>query len=136
MTGSPSIKRILLIAVMFAPMAHAGVAGWLTSEARDWQFIQKSGGVKIGAPLEKSGRTVLPVGYWPEGNSGLAVRKVELKRSGSQIVIRIYTQVAEKGSDTGRVHYGDLAGIPAGRYAVYYETAGDSAKRLGEIVIK
>ena len=130
------MKRILLVLVMFAPLAHAGLAGWLTSEARDWGFIQKSGGVKIGVPVEKAGRTVLPVGYWPEGNSGLAVRKVELKRIGSQIVIRIRTQVAEKGSDTGRVHYGDLAGIPPGKYEVFYETAGDSAKRLGEIEIK
>jgi hypothetical protein len=69
-------------------------------------------------------------------NSGLAVRKIELKRHGAQIAIRVVTQVVEKGSDCGLMHYGDLAGIPTGSYEVYYENPGDPVKWLGKIEIK
>jgi hypothetical protein len=127
----------VLVSLMLATAAHAGVVGWLTSETRDWQFIQQSGGViQIHPPIEKDGTRVLPVDYWPKFNSGLAVRKIKLRRQGAQIVIRVVTQVVEEGSDTGRVHYVDLTGIPAGSYQVFYETAGDPAKFLGRFEIK
>jgi hypothetical protein len=137
----------ILISAMLATASRGGIAGWLTSGARDWSFIQQTGGIRIAAPLEKEGRKVLPVEYYVQGtvavtcqptliNSGLAVRKIELKRKGAQLVIRVVTQVVEKGSDVGRIHYGDLADIPAGSYEVFYETAGDSAKSLGKIDIQ
>jgi hypothetical protein len=132
------MKRLLLLVVSLAltSAAHAGIVGWFTSEARDWQFVQKSGGIRIAAPIEKEGKNVLPVEYWPEGNSGLAVRKIELKQKGTQIVIRIFTQLVEKDSDTARTHFSDLSGIAPGSYEVYYESAGDPAKLLGRIEIK
>src|SRR5258708_7611001 len=115
---------VFLFSLTVASAGHAGIVGWLTSEARDWQFIQKTGGIRVSAPLEKEGRRVLPIEYWPEGNSGLAVRKIELKKKGTQLVIRVVTQVVEKGSDTARVHHVDLSGVSDGSYEVYYETAG------------
>src|SRR5262245_7945976 len=100
------MKRVLILAVVFAtPSMHGAILGWLTSQARDWQFVQQSGGIRVGTPIEKDGRRVVPVEYWPEGNSGLAVRKIDLKKHGVQLVIRVFTQVAEKGSDTARVHH-------------------------------
>jgi hypothetical protein len=66
----------------------------------------------------------------------MAVRKIEVRRNKSQILIRVVTQVVEKGSDTGRIHYADLSDIPAGAYEVYYESAADPVKRLGQIEIK
>lgn len=132
------MKSLLAVVVSFtlATAAHAGVVGWLSSETRDWQFIQQSGGIRIHPPIKKDGKRVLPVDYWPAGNSGLAVRKIKLKKRGAQIVIRVVTQVVEEGSDTGRVHYVDLTGIPAGSYQVYYETAGDPMKFLGRFEIR
>ena len=131
------MKRILLlVVVVFAPVAHAGVIGWFTSEARDWLFIQRSGGIRIGAPIEKAGRRVLPVDYWPEGNSALVVRKIELKKQGANLVVRVFTQVVEKHSDASRTHYVDLSTIGGGVYEVYYETAGDPVKHLGRIETK
>jgi hypothetical protein len=127
---------VILVSLTFATTGRAGIVGWLTSEARPWQFIQQTGGIRVSAPLEKEGRTVLPVDYWPEGNSGLAVRRIELKKKGAQLVIRVVTQVVEKGSNPARVHFVNLAGVPAGSYEVYYETAGDPAKRLARIDIK
>ena len=87
------VLLVLLVSLTVASAGHAGIVGWLTSEARDWQFIQKSGGIRINTPLEKEGRSVLPIEYWPEGNSGLAVRKIKLKKKGAQLVIRVVTQV-------------------------------------------
>jgi hypothetical protein len=130
-----TLLAIVLSAVL-AATAHAGIAGWFTSEVRDWQFIQQTGGIHISAPIEKDGKKVLPVDYQPRFNSGLAVRKIDLKNRGTQIVIRVVTQVAEKGSDTAEVHYVDLSGMPTGIYEVYYETAGDPAKLLGRIEIR
>ena len=126
----------MLVFLAFATVVNAGIVGLLTSKARDWQFIQSSGGIRISSPIEKEGRKVLPVDYWPEGNSGLAVRKIELKKEGTQIVLRVVTQVAEKGSDTARTHYVNLSDIPTGSYEVYYETAGVPAKLLGRIDLK
>jgi hypothetical protein len=132
------MKKIIVIVASFtlAAVANAGIAGLLSSKTRDWRFVQSSGGIRISAPIEKEGRRVLPVDYWPKGNSGLAVRKIELKQSGGQIVVLVVTQLVETGSDTARIHYVDLSGIPAGSYEVYYETAGDPTKHLGRIEIK
>ena len=132
------MKQLLLLLVSLAltSATQAGIVGWFTSEARDWQFVQKSGGIRIAAPVEKAGKMVLPVEYWPEGNSDLAVRKIELKQKGAQIVLRVFTQLVEKGSDTARTHYVDLSGVAPGPHEVYFETAGDPAKLLGRIEIK
>jgi hypothetical protein len=114
----------------------------LTSETRDWDFIQKTGGIRISSPIDKGGKLVLPVEYGVQGltaitcpptliNSGLAVRKIEIKKIASVLVLRVVTQVFEKGSDTEIVHYVDLDSIPVGSYKVYYETAGDTKKYIG-----
>ena len=132
---------------MFTTTLHASVIGWLTSDAQDWDFVQKTGGIRISNPIKKDGKIVLPVEYDVSGltavtqkptlmNSGMTVRKIELKRKGTQIIIRVVTQVAEKGTHAGPVHYADLDDLPPGKYQVYYGTAGDAGKNLGEIEIK
>jgi len=128
--------RILAILLAFASStAQAGIAGWLSSEARDWQFVQNSGGIRIGLPVEREGRLFLPIEYWPEGNSGFAVRKVTLRREGARLVVLVYTQLVEKGAATGRVHYASLNGVPAGSYDVYYEGV-EPTKHLGRIEVR
>ncbi len=143
-----TLTTILIpIAVTLTTAAQGGIVGWLTSDTRTWSFVQQTGGIRIGVPIEKEGRKVLPVEYYVQGivaitcqptlmNSGLAVRKIELKKQGAQIVIRVVTQLVEKDSDVGRIHYGDLSDIPKGSYEVFYETAGDTAKSLGTITIR
>ena len=127
---------IVLVTLALAVSAPGGIAGWFTAEARDWPFVQQTGGIRIAAPIVKEGKRVLPVDYWPEGNSGLAVRKIGLKRNGSQLIIQVITQIVEKGSDTARRHFVDLSAVSSGAFEVYYETAGDPAKLLGRIEIK
>jgi hypothetical protein len=141
-------KLLLIVAFLISTTTlHASVIGLFTSDARDWDFVQRTGGIRISKPIQREGKTVLPVEYDVSGlttvmrkptlmNSGLTIRKIEIKRDGAQIIIRVVTQVAEKGTHAGPVHYADLDNPPTGKYRVYYETAGDAEKYLGEIEIK
>jgi len=134
-------KLLILIALLAISMtSQAGIVGWLSSEARNWAFIQKNGGIQIAAPFEKDGKRILPVTcYIVKYNSGLIVRRVEVKRRDLQIAIRIITSLVEKGnvsSASGFVNYADITDIPLGKYDVYYEHFGDSKKFLGAIEIK
>jgi len=138
----------LLIFLVATSDARAGLVGWLTSAVCSWNTVQQTGGIRIGEPLEKDDRLVLPVEYDASGvsgvtrhanriNSGLVVRKVSANRSGNgRIIIRVVTQVAEKNSDTGRMHYADLENFPPGAYSVYYGDADDPDKLLGKIRVK
>ncbi len=137
----------LIIALPFSTCASAGIVGLLTSETRGWQFIQQTGGMRIGVPIEKDGKKMLPIEYDVSGlttvtckpttmNSGLAVRRIQAATKDGKIVIRVVTQVVEKTSISGPKHLSDLSGIPRGSYDVYYEIAGDPEKRLGRIEIK
>jgi hypothetical protein len=126
---------------MLATLAHGGILGWLTSKSQDWTFIQETGGIRVGAPIEKDGKQVLPVDYWPNGNSGLAVRRINLTRKETpngddQIIIQVVTQLVEKGADTAKIHYVDLTGIPPGRYEVYYEGKPEYERLLAQIDTK
>jgi len=134
-------KLLILIALLIITTAsEAGIVGLLSSEARDWDFIQKNGGVQIAAPIEKDGKRLLPVTcYIAKYNSGLIVRRIEIKQKGSQIAIRIFTSLPEKdsGSNTsGFVSYADITDIPLGHYDVFYEHFGDKAKFIGSMEIR
>lgn len=134
------IILVLIALLTFSTTSQAGTVAWLSSEARDWDFIQKNGGIQIAAPFEKEGKRVLPVTcYIAKYNSGIVVRRVEVKRKDSQIAIRIYTSLPEKGnvsSTSGFVSYADMADIPIGQYEVFYEHFGDKTKFVGVIDIK
>jgi hypothetical protein len=140
------LTAIVALSIL-AITANAGIIGWATSESRDWQFIQKTGGIRIGLPINRDGKFVLPVEYDVSGlssitckpslqNSGLAVRKIGLDRKDKYIVLQVYTQVDENTNNKGSMHYVDLSGIPTGSYEVFYAIAGDPEKRLGQIEIK
>jgi hypothetical protein len=142
------IRVFLAVALLaVAVPAHAGIVGWATTQSRSWEYIQQTGGIRIGSPMARDGKAVLPVEYDVSGlstitckpavqNSGLAVRRVELKRKDTQLVLQVYSQLAENGGATGTRHYVDLSGIPAGRYEVFYGVAGDPGSRLGQIEIR
>ncbi|MCM0084541.1 hypothetical protein L4X63_23485 [Geomonas sp. Red32] len=127
--------------------AHAGVMGWFTSEVRDWEFIQKTGGLRVLAPVKREGKLLLPVEYDVSGlttittkpimmNSGQSVRKIDCKREGTAILIVVKTQIAEKGVSAEPLHYADLDGAPPGTYKVFYGAPYVPADGLGVIEIK
>lgn len=147
MSAAANLARVLLATgalLLLSATANAGPAGWASAKAADWQFIQQTGGLRLEVPVKKDGRNILPIVYHVQGtievtrkptliNSGMAVRKITVEQKDHFLVLRVITQAIEKGSDTSGRHYADLSGIPAGHYVVYYESAGDPAKRLGAI---
>jgi hypothetical protein len=103
--------------------------------------------MRSSSPIEKDGKRVLPVEYDVTGlstitckptltNSGLAVRRIDVERLYAVLVIRVVTQIVEVGTASGRMHYADRGDIPKGAYEIYYEDAGDAARRLGKIDIR
>ncbi len=141
-------KGLLILAMLLTnTLAHAGIIGWATAEARDWDFICKTGGIRISQPVQKAGKTFLPVTYDVSGlttvthaptliNSGLAVKKIAIRRDDTLLLIHVVTQVFEQGAQTGPLHAVNLDDIPAGRYQVFYETAGPGGAKLGEIELQ
>lgn len=138
---------LVLLVLILAVSAPAGILGWLTASSRMWEFIQLTGGIRIAEPVISQGQLVLPVEYDASGsraitrspagaNSGLVVRSVQARlKPGHQIVIWVVTQVAEKDSPTGWRHHAELKGIPPGTYEVYYADAGDPGKFLGKVAV-
>jgi hypothetical protein len=142
--------KFLFALTLFATgsTAQAGLVGWLTSSTCSWDSVQKTGGIRIGEPLEKDGRLVLPVEYDATGvtgitrrslqiNSALVLRKIESSQSGTgRIVIRVVTQIAENDRASGRMHYADLDDFPPGAYSVYDGDANDADRFLGRIRVR
>jgi hypothetical protein len=140
---------VLLIGLTLATAASAGVVGWLTAQECSWSFVQKTGGIRIGQPVERDGRLVLPVEYDITGtsagvtqrptlvNSGLVVRDIKADRTkNGRIVLVVVSQVIEEGNRPAGLHYAGLEGISTGTYDVYYEDAGDPDKFLGKIQVR
>ena len=128
-------------------LSHSGLLTPLTSQTCTWEFIQGVGGIRIGAPAQKQGKMVLPVECDPNGvevtrkptyvNSvRLAVRKIQVERKGNQIVLKLVRQMSDAYHPRAQFNDASLAGIPAGQYDVFYETAGDAGKLLGHVEIK
>jgi hypothetical protein len=136
------MKKLLILITLLtiSTTSQAGIVGRLSSEAQDWEFIQKNGGIQIAAPFEKEGQRVLPVTcYVAKYNSAMVVRRVEVKRKDLRLAIRIITSLVEQGrvnGASGFVNYADITDVPIDRYDVYYEHFGDKAKYLGVIDIK
>lgn len=147
MPALPKKMFLLVLGLLTAHAAHAGVVGWLTAKDRSWNYVQQTGGIRIGQPTTQDGKVTLPVDYDPTGvtgvtvrptvmNSGQAVRRIEAKRvTQNRIVLTVVTQVVEEKSKLGRAHLADLSAIGSGAYDVFYEDAGATEKFLGRINI-
>jgi len=127
--------------MLLAPPARA-------ADARDWDYIKRTGGLRIAEVVTRDGKQFLPVEYDASGakgvvepseitNTGLAVRKIDVRQKNVKyLVVRVITEPAGKDSDTGRLHYGKLPDLSPGTYEVYYETPGDPERYLGNVEIK
>lgn len=140
---------VLLIGLTLATAVSAGVVGWLTAQECSWSFVQKTGGIRIGQPVERDGQLVLPVEYDITGtsagvtqrptlvNSGLAVRHIKADRTkDGRITLVVVSQAIEEGNRPAGLHYAGLEGISTGPYDVYYEDADDREKFLGKIHVR
>jgi hypothetical protein len=138
-------KSILLVLALASSLV---VLPARASDTRDWDYIKRTGGLRIAEPVTRDGKLFLPVEYDASGtkgaveppeitNTGLAVRKVDVRQKKVKyLVVRIITEPAGKGRETERMHYGRLPDLSPGTYEVYYETPGDPEKYLGNVEIK
>jgi hypothetical protein len=134
----PSIAFILLL---FATPVHAGLPQFLTSQERDWAFIQSVGGMKVSAKdstltveCDVSGLktvTVKPTLI----NSGIGVRKLKHKRDGNTILLTLSTCVIGKGITTSPKPV-DLSACPEGEYSVEYLDPNRARHPIGKIAIR
>jgi hypothetical protein len=128
------------ILLFTATIAYAGIAGFLTKESRNWQFIQSVGGMKISqqgntlkVECDVSGTkkiTVKPTMI----NSGIGVRDLKHKRVGKTIQLNLITSVFEKGMRSSCKAL-NLSAYPAGEYSVQYLDPDGTTHFLGKITL-
>ena len=131
------MKQALVVILAFALIqsANAGLIGIFTAKARDWEFVENSGGLVLHEVEMRNGELVLPVEYSPVGHSGLIVRKISIKRKGGMMVLRVFTQVAEDGVESRKLHYLSLFDYGPGTYRVHYGKISNPEKLLGNISV-
>ncbi len=138
---------LALIAGIILGFSACSTFRYWSAQPVDWQFIQRAGGIRIGEPVTKEGKVLLPVECDLSGlqeittqptqmNSALVVQKVNARRVGAVIILQVISQLLEKGEAVETVHYADLSDIPAGTYEVYYERAGVTEQHLGQITLR
>lgn len=115
----------------------------ITSRTVDWEFIQKTSGLRVMNPILESGRVLLPIEYDPSGttnitqpstliNSGLMVRKIKAEWKGSLLMLEVVTSVIENGAQPKHSHYIDITSSPRMKFSVAYGIMRNKAVSLGE----
>lgn len=119
----------------------------LTSEQRDWAFIQSVGGLAVGEPQRLAdGNYRLPINCDVSGlkqitikpttlNSALAVRETGCAVRGQTIQLWIKTCVMDARHSPAAPDM-VLKNVPAGRYQVQYRSRDGSVVNLHEIELK
>lgn len=119
----------------------------VTSESRDWNFIQSVGGLAVGEPQKQADGTYrLPINCDVSGlkqvtikptiiNSALAVREIAYAVRGQTIQLWIKTCVIDSRHSPAAPDV-TLKNIPPGRYQVHYRSRDGSVMNLREIEIK
>lgn len=123
---------VALVSLLALSTATASVFGWLTEERADWDFIQKTGGVRIESLVPCEDGWLLTVKYDVSGmtqvthkpeqiNSGMMVRRVIAKPTVSNYIdLEIRTSVIEEGAAPSTLHTCKLPQLRPGDYRVYY----------------
>ena len=131
----------LLLLAVSVTVGFSGVAGFLTQERQDWNFIQSVGGMKVSAKekvlhVECNVSGLRKVTVEPTMvNSGMGVRKLKHQRVGNVIQLSLITSVLEKGksSDCSPI---DLSAYPDGTYSVQYLDSDGKEHQLGKVTLK
>ncbi|WP_309382120.1 hypothetical protein [Cerasicoccus frondis] len=129
---SSRISIFALITLLAVTSASAGIVGWLTEERADWDFIQKTGGVRVESVAPTEGGWLLTIRYDVTGltkvtrepeqmNSGMMVHRVTAKPTVSDYIdLEIRTSAIEAGASPSTLHTCKLPQLRSGHYRVYY----------------
>ncbi len=139
-------KRLKTLAACMAVALGCGMAV-ITSEQRDWNFIQAVGGLAVGEPQKlENGNYRLPLSCDVSGlkrvtvkpttlNSALAVRETAYAVRGQTIRLWIKTCVVDARHNSAAPDV-VLKNIPPGHYQVQYRNRDGGVTDLREIELK
>ena len=124
----------LCLLASYAPV-HAGVFGWFTESEADWAFVQKTGGLRIGAPKYEVHGTRAVTRPPTLVNSAPHTWKATIVRDGARLHLTVTTALAGKNDELTSSRNASLKKIPPGRYDVYYGPHASPVHSLGSIEI-
>lgn len=135
------VCTLLAITAIITISCRSNIVASLSSETRDWGFVQSVGGmavsmtdpVTLDVDADVSGLravTVKPTII----NSALAVRRLDHRIEGNTIYLTLVTGLIDKGMSTscGSI---DLSDTPPGRYTVTYLDPDGTTHHIGEVTV-
>ena len=113
-----------------------------TQKSRDWDFIQKVGGIKTENPLATEDGLYLPVMCNVSGtdsitnkptllNSALICKKIRVDHQGNKIYLTVITGLPVLGKATCNCKAVDIGNLDNGSYDVYYKDKSSSEHLIG-----
>jgi hypothetical protein len=103
-----------------------------TRESRDWNFIQKVGGIRTEQPIETEDGLYLPVTCNVSGtdsitnkpielNSALVCKKIRIKHEDNKIYLTVITGLPISSNTTCNCKAVNIGNLDNGSYQVYYK---------------
>jgi hypothetical protein len=140
---------LLVLMISAVPIVRADMAGWLIARGQDlgigqpkvvaWSDVQRSGGIKLGQPVTRNGDLILPVEFSGGPMSSLyGAGRAEVRQVGKDLVLTFAQRPGSqiKPDDRGPIRHATLPRLKAGSYLIFYEIAGDAAKKIGTIDLR
>ena len=113
-----------------------------TQESRDWDFIQKVGGIKTEKPFETEDGLYLPVTCNVSGtdsitnkptelNSALVCKKIRVDHEDNKIYLTVITGLPISSNTTCNCKAVNIGNLDNGSYDVYYKDKSSSEHQIG-----
>jgi len=141
-----SALRLAAVFSVTASLAHASIVSWFTRTQRDWDFVQKAGGIEVTTVHLENGRPAAKVRFAPGGgqaitckpsgmNSGLIFDRASVHVSGDEVRVKVYTALPEKGRTYSDTIIVPLPGRAHGNYRLRYENPDYSFFEMGALIV-
>lgn len=114
-----------------------------TRETKDWEFIQKVGGIKTGTPIETEDGLYLPVLCDESGTDSITL-KTRVSRKDSiihlkivaGIPLKVITGISFGGNDKCYCRAVKIGHLKRGNYTVYYGKKSSFAHPIGKFTVE
>lgn len=144
------MKNILIITtdiLVFLLVTSFVTLYFLNRQPRDWDFIQKVGGIKTGIPLETEDGLYLPVLCNVSGldsittkptlgNSALWCLKTRTSIKGNNIHLKVVAGLSFRESDKCRCKAVKIGHLRRGIYTVYYGEKSSLDHPIGKFTVE
>ena len=133
------VSALLVITAVATISCRSSIVSSLSSEARDWGFVQSVGGMAVSMTdpvtleVDTNVSGLKTVTTEPTViNSALAVRRLDYHIDGNTIYLTVVTALTDDGMSTscGSI---DLSNATPGRYTVAYLDPDGTTHHVGEV---